>query len=71
MFAYRVKTLFVLSATGGDVSVASIVNAIGVPIGITSASLSLLFSFSNYFAKKNVKDNKKKGKSFTLKWFYK
>ena len=62
MFAYRVKTLFVLSATGGDVF-ASIVNAIGVPIGITSASLSLLFSFSNYFAKKMLKTIRKKGKA--------
>ena len=63
MFAYRVKTLFVLSATGGDVSVASIVNAIGVPIEITSASLSLVFSFSNYFAKKMLKTIRKKGKA--------
>ena len=63
MFAYRVKTLFVLSATGGDVSVASIVNAIGVPIEITSASLSLVFSFSNYVAKKILKTIRKQRKA--------
>lgn len=57
------RLCFFLSATGGDVSVASIVNAIGVPIGITSASLSLLFSFSNYFAKKMLKTIRKKGKA--------
>ena len=57
------RLCFFLSATGGDVSVASIVNAIGVPIGITSASLSLVFSFSNYFAKKMLKTIRKKGKA--------
>ena len=43
-FDYFHKSLIVLSVTSGGVSIASFTAAIGAPIGITSASFSLLFS---------------------------
>ena len=43
-FYYFDKSLIVLSVTSGDVSIASFTTVIGIPVGITSASLSLAFS---------------------------
>ena len=43
-FDYFDKSLTVLSVTSGSVSIASFATVIGIPIGITSASLSLIFS---------------------------
>ena len=43
-FDYFDKSLIVLSVTSGCVSIASFATVIGVPIGITSASISLAFS---------------------------
>ena len=43
-FDYFDKYLIVLSVTSGGVSIALFATIIGVPIGITSASLSLAFS---------------------------
>ena len=43
-FDYFDKTLIVLSVTSGSISVASLATVIGIPVGITSASLSLAFS---------------------------
>ena len=42
-FDYFDKSLIVLSATSGSISVASFATVIGTPIGIASASLSLAF----------------------------
>ena len=42
-FDYFDKPLIVSSVTSGGVSIASFATAIGAPIGITSASLSLAF----------------------------
>ena len=43
---YFDKSLIVLSATSGSISIASFATVIGTPIGIASASLSLAFSLS-------------------------
>ena len=56
---YCDKSLIVLSATSGSISVASFANVIGTPIGIASASLSLTFSLSTGIVKKTVKNNSK------------
>ena len=57
------KSLIVLSATSGNVSVASFATVIGTPVGIASASLSLAFSLSTGLVKKlllKTTRNKKK-----------
>ena len=46
------KSLIVLSVTSGSVSIASIATVIGIPIGITSASLSLAFLLCTGLVKK-------------------
>ena len=51
-FDYFVKSLIVLSVTSDGVSIASFATAIGAPIGITSASLSLAFSLCTGLVKK-------------------
>ena len=43
-FDYLDKSLIVLSVTSGGVSIASFATVIGIPVGTTSASLSLAFS---------------------------
>ena len=43
-FYYFDKSLIVLSVTSGGVSITSFATVIVIPIGITSASLSLAFS---------------------------
>ena len=45
-FNYFDKSLIVLSATSGSISIASFATVIGTPIGIASASLYLAFSLS-------------------------
>ena len=42
-FDYFDKSLIVLSATSGSISIASFPTVIGMPVGIASASLSLTF----------------------------
>ena len=61
-FDYFDKSLIVLSATSGRISVALFVTVIGTPIGIASASLSLAFSLSTGLVKKllEITRNKKK-----------
>ena len=62
-FYYFEKSLIVLSVTSGGVSNASFPTVIGVPIGITSASLSFAFSLCTGFVQKLLKatrDKKKK-----------
>ena len=41
-----IKSLILLSATRGSISIVSFATVIGTPIGIASASLSLAFSLS-------------------------
>ena len=61
-FDYFDKSLIVLSLTSGGVSIASFATAIGAPIGITSASLSLAFSLCTGLVKKLLKTTKNKKK---------
>ena len=49
------KSLIVLSVTSGGVSITSFATAIGAPIAITSASLSLAFSLCTGLVKKLLK----------------
>ena len=58
-FDYFDKSLIVLSATSGSISIASFATVIGAPVGITSASFSLAFSICTGIVKKTVKNNKK------------
>ena len=53
------KSLIVLSATSGSISIASFATLIGTPVGIVSASLSLTFLLSTGIVKKTVKNNSK------------
>ena len=58
---YFGKSLIVLSATSGSISIASFATVIGAPVGIASASLSLTFSLSTGLVK-IIKSNKKQEK---------
>ena len=51
-FHYFDKYLIVLSATSGNIFIASFATVIGAPVGIASASLSFVFSLSTGLAKK-------------------
>ena len=55
--------MIVLSVTSGGVSIASFATVIGAPTGITSASLSLAFSFCTGLVKKLLKATKNKKKN--------
>ena len=50
-FYYFDKSLIVLTVTGGSIVIASFAIVIGAPVGIASASLSLVFSVSTDIAK--------------------
>ena len=50
-FNYFDKSLIVLSATSGSISLASFATVIGTPSGIASESSSLAFSWSTRFVK--------------------
>ena len=56
------KSLTGLSVTSGGVSIASFAKVVGVPIGITSASLSLAFSLCTGLVKKLLKATRNKRK---------
>ena len=58
-FDYFDKSLIVLSATSGSISIASFATVIRTLVGITSASLSLTFLLSRELVKKIIKNNKK------------
>ena len=45
-FNYIEKTLIVLSATSGGISIISFTSVIGVPAGLASASFTLAFSLA-------------------------
>ena len=61
-FDYIDKILIVLSATSGGVSIISFTSIVGAPVGIASASLTLIFSLTTGIVKKllNITRNKKK-----------
>ena len=54
-FDYIDKTLIVLSATSGGISIISFTSVIGVPVGIASPSFSLVFSLTTRTMKKLLK----------------
>ena len=61
-FDYIDKILIVLSATAGGASIISFTSIIGAPVGIASASFSLVFSLTTGIVKKslNITRTKKK-----------
>ena len=59
---YTDKTLIVLSATIGGISIISFTNTIGIPAGVISASLTLVFSLTTGIIKKLLKETRKKKK---------
>ena len=62
LFGYFDKSLIALSATTGNISIASFATVIGAPVVIASASFSLAFSSFTGIVKKLLKttQNKKK-----------
>ena len=61
-FDYFDKSLIFLSLASGGVSIVSFATAIGAPIGITSASLSLVLSLCAGLVKKLLKVTRNKNK---------
>ena len=61
-FDYIDKILIALSATSGGVSIISFTSAVGAPVGIASASFTLIFSLTTGIVKKllSITRNKKK-----------
>ena len=61
-FDYIDKVLIVLGATSGGVSIISFTSIVGAPVGIASASFTLIFSLTTGIVKKllNITRNKKK-----------
>ena len=61
-FDYIDKILIVLSAKTGGVSICSFTSVVGAPVGIASASFTLIFSLTTGIVKKllNITRNKKK-----------
>ena len=58
-FDYTDKTLTVLSETSGGISIISFTNVIGIPAGVISASLTLVFSLTIGIIKKLLKKTRK------------
>ena len=58
-FEYLGKSLIVLSVATGSISTASFATAIGAPVGIMSATCTLVFSVTTRFVKKFLKNGKK------------
>ena len=52
---YADKTLIVLSATNREISIISFTNVIGIPAGVISESLTLVFSLTTEIIKKLLK----------------
>ena len=59
---YIDKSLIVLSATTGEVSIISFTSIIGAPVGIASASFTLIFSLTTGIVKKLLNITRKKKK---------
>ena len=60
IFDYIDKILIVLSVTTGVVPIISFTSVIGAPVGITSASFSLIFSLTTGIIKKLLNITRKK-----------
>ena len=59
---YTDKTLIALSATSGGVSIISFTHVIGIPAGVISARLTLVFPLTTGIIKKLLKETIKKKK---------
>ena len=61
-FDYIDKILIVLSATAGGISICALTSIIGAPVGIASASFTLVFSLAIGITKKllNITETKRK-----------
>ena len=62
IFDYIDKILIVLSATTGGISIISFTTTIGAPVGIASASFTLIFSLTTGIIKKLLDITRKKKK---------
>ena len=62
IFDYIGKILIILSAATGGISIISFATTVGAPVGIASASFTLIFSLTTGIIKKllNITRNKKK-----------
>ena len=58
-FDYIDKVLIVLIVTSGGVSIISLTSVVGAPVGIASASWTLIFSLTKGIITKIAKHNKK------------
>ena len=67
-FDYIDNTLIALFATSGEVSIISFTSIVGVPVGIASASFTLVFSLTTGIIKKlsEITNKKKKHKIVIL-----
>ena len=64
-FDYFDKTLIVVSATGGVVCIIYFASIVGVPVGVTSPSFTLVFSFTTGIMKKQLEITRNKKKKHT------
>ena len=66
IFDYIDKILLILSGTTGGISIISFTTTIGAPVGIASASFTLIFSLTTRIIRKllNTTRNKKKKHKF-------
>ena len=62
-FDYINKVLIILSATSGRVSIDLFTSIIGAPVGIASASFTLIFSITTGIIKKTKHNKKQKEKA--------
>ena len=62
-FDYIDKILIVLSSTTGGVSICSFTSIVGAPVGIASASFTLIFSLTTGISKKLLNITRKKEKA--------
>ena len=62
-FDYIDKVLIAVSATSGGVSITSFTSVVGAPVGIASASFTLIFSLTTGIVKKLLNITRKKRKS--------
>ena len=67
-FDYIDKILIDLGATTGGLSIISFTSIVGAPVGITSASLTLIFSLTTGIIKKLLNLTRKKKRKIMIKF---
>ena len=68
VFDYIDKILIVLSATTSGVSIISFTSIVGAPVGIASASFTLIFSLTTGIVKKLLNITRKKKRKSMIKF---